>query len=51
MTNNPKRHHHLAKAIQRNFLEKGTNKLWWYSRETDTYEERTPYGIAHGRHT
>ena len=51
MSNNPKRHHHLAQAIQRNFLEKDQDKLWWYSREKDAYEERTPYGIAHGRHT
>ncbi len=41
----------MAQTIQRNFLEKGEDKLWWYSRETNAYEERTTYGIAHGRHT
>lgn len=51
MSNRPKRHHHLAQTIQRNFLEKGRDKLWWYSRERDAYEERTTYGIAHARHT
>ena len=51
MSNNPKRHHHLAQTIQRNFLEAGDTKLWWYSRALDRYEERTPYGIAHGKNT
>lgn len=26
-------------------------KLWWYSRTKNKYEERTPRGIAHARHT
>jgi len=51
MSNSPKRHHHLAQALQRNFLQKGEEKLWWYSRETNTYEERTPRAIAHAKHT
>ncbi|WP_298864170.1 DUF4238 domain-containing protein [uncultured Microbacterium sp.] len=41
----------MAQTIQRNFLEKGKEKLWWYSREQNSYEERTTYGIAHARHT
>ena len=51
MSNSPKRHHHLAQAIQRNFLRKGEEKLWWYSREADTYEQRTLRAIAHAKHT
>lgn len=51
MSNSPKRHHHLAQAIQRNFLQKGEEKLWWYSREMNAYEERTPRAIAHAKHT
>ena len=42
MGNSPKRHHHLTQAIQRNFLEKGKEKLWWYSRQTNAYEARSP---------
>jgi hypothetical protein len=47
----PRRQHHLAQAIQRNFLEPGLTKLWWYSREQNTYEERTTRVIAHARNT
>lgn len=51
MSSGPKRHHHLAQTIQRNFLEKGQDKLWWYSREKDTYEERTTRSIGHAYQT
>lgn len=47
----PKRQHHLAQAMQRNFLAKDADKLWWYSRATKRYEERTPRSIAHARNT
>ncbi len=46
MANNPKRHHYLPQAIQRNFLADGETKLWYYDRKEDTYEQRTPKGIA-----
>lgn len=38
----PRRHHHLAQGIQRNFLDKNETKLWWFSRAENRYEQRTP---------
>lgn len=49
MANKPKRHHYLPQMIQRNFLAEGETMLWYYDRKTDTYEQRTPRGIAHVR--
>lgn len=46
MANNPKRHHYLPQAIQRNFLADDETTLWYYDRKEDKYEQRTPRGIA-----
>lgn len=35
--------------IQRNFLADNETMLWYYDRKVDTYEQRTPRGIAHAR--
>ena len=49
MANSPKRHHYLSQMIQRNFLADGEAMLWYYDRKEDTYEQRTPKGIAQVR--
>jgi len=50
MSSSPKKHHYLPQTIQRNFLADGEKLLWYYDREKDKYEQRTPKGIAKVRH-